>query len=108
MRAACAWAPFLIGHFRATLGEAGEPEERRKAHRLATAIHRLGLRVLTEREAFNLVDGADVPSMAEFQPVLKELLGRNYLRLAKSEESSTRSRGRPASPVYDVNPALFA
>ena len=40
MRAAVAWAPVLLGHFRSILGEAAEPEELTLARRLLAAAWR--------------------------------------------------------------------
>ena len=108
MLAAVEWAPFLIGHFRAVLGDAGESPERRHARRLLATIVRQGLHELTARECFNLIDGAEVPSMAEFQPILSELIDANYLRPLGGGDEKQKSPGRPPSPRFEVNPAAFA
>lgn len=108
MRAAVVWAPFLVGHFRAVLGDAGESQERRHARRLVATIVRQGIRELSARECFNLIDGSEVPNMAEFQPILDDLIAANYLRSIGGEENRQKMRGRPASPRFEVNPAAYA
>jgi len=108
MRAACAWSPFLLAHFRAVLGDAGQSQERRHARRLLAAIVRQGLRKVTARECFNLIDGPEVPTMAELEPILSELIAANYLRQLGGDGEEPKKIGRPASPCYVVNPAAFA
>ena len=108
MRAACAWSPFLLAHFRAVLGDAGQSQERRHARRLLAAIVRQGLRKVTERECFNLIDGPEVSTMAELEPILSELIAANYLRQLGGHGEEPKKIGRPASPCYEVNPAAFA
>lgn len=105
MVAACAWAPFLIGHFRAVLKDADERPERRHARRLVDALRRRGERETTKRECFLLIDNqSDMASMTAFEPVLAELIADNYLR---PQPETARGKGRPASPRFEVNPAVF-
>jgi replicative DNA helicase len=108
IQAACAWAPFLIGHFRAVLGEASESPERRHARRLVAAILRKGLREVTARDCFVLVDNAtDLARMEDLEPVLRVLADANYLRPLATTETQAKGRGRPGSPRFAVNPAVF-
>ena len=104
MQAACAWSPFLLGHFRAVMGDAGERPTRRQARRLVDALRRRGDRETTARDCFRLIDGADVQSMEDCEPVLAELIAMHYLRPLPEPE---KSKGRPGSPRFEVNPAVF-
>ena len=105
MQAACAWAPFLIGHFRAVLGDASEPPERRHARRLVDALRRQGDPETTARDCFHFIDNkTDMSSMAALAPVLDELIAMHYLRPLVETD---KGKGRPASPRFEVNPAVF-
>ncbi|MFO0795921.1 MAG: DUF3987 domain-containing protein [Gemmataceae bacterium] len=60
----------------------------------------------SKREAFNGCRGT-FPTVDELQPAL-DLLERHYLiRPQQLSPAAPASRGRPASPVYEVNPAAF-
>jgi hypothetical protein len=102
MRAACAWAPFLLAHHRAVLGDAAEPPEAHHARRLWRALQRRGRASMTARELFALVRDSAVPTMADFRPVLDLLCEHDAVRPAPGEAGN---RGRPAE-LWEVNPAL--
>lgn len=104
MRAACAWAPFLLAHHRAVLGAAAEPAEAHHARRLWRAIQRRGRASMTARELFDLVRDSAVPSMADFRPVLDLLAEHEAIRPVPG---AAGNRGRPAE-VWQINPALIA
>jgi hypothetical protein len=103
MRAACAWAPFLLAHHRAVLGDAAEPDEAHHARRLWRAIQRRGRASMTARELFDLVRDSAVPSMADFRPVLDLLREHGAVRPAPGQPGSN---GRPAE-LWQINPALL-
>ena len=106
MRAACEWAPFLISHYRAVLGDAAEPDEVKHARHLLRAVKRKGLTELTEREAFNLCHGvATMKKMDDLKPALEILIEGEWLR--ELPEPSKPKGGRP-SVRYAVNPAALA
>jgi hypothetical protein len=108
MKAACAWAPFLIGHFQAVLGYASERPAKRHARRLADALRQKGIRETTERECFRLLDHIPgIKKMDDLAPVLVELHAANYLRPLPYEPLQGE-KGRPPSPRLEVNPLLFA
>jgi hypothetical protein len=94
MRAAMEWAPFLLAHFRAVLGDASEGDD----------VKRRNLTELSAREAFNLLDGGSLQTMEELDPALALLLETEWLR-----ELPTPPPGphRPPSPRYAVNPAAL-
>ena len=73
------------------------------AHYVLRWIERHGLQEFTKRDAqqhgkcrFHRADDID--------PALEELSRRGYIRLRPSERTGP---GRPASPTFEVNPALF-
>jgi hypothetical protein len=104
MRAACAWAPFLIGHFKSAAGSASESKESRHARRLVSALRRHRCEIVTAREAFRLIDGAPgMETMHDFVPVAEELIERGYLIPIQAERSTG---GRP-SERYSVHPGTF-
>ncbi len=103
MRAACAWAPFLLAHHRAVLGNAAEPAEARHARRLWHAIQRRGRASMSARDLFRLVEDSAMPSMDEFRPVLEILAEHGAIRPAT--EVAGRA-GRPAER-WEVHPSLL-
>ncbi len=103
MRAACAWAPFLLAHRQAVLGEAAEKPEARHARRLWRALQRRGHASMTARDLFRLVEDSAMPSMDEFRPVLDILAEHGAIRPAT--EFAGRA-GRPAER-WEVHPSLL-
>jgi hypothetical protein len=103
MRAACAWAPFLLAHHRAVLGAAAEPDEAHHGRRLWRALQRRGRATMTGRELFDLVRDTAVPDMASFRPVLDLLAEHGAVRPAADAASNRR---RPAE-TWEINPALL-
>lgn len=103
MRAACAWAPFLLAHRRAVLGEAAEKPEARHARRLWRALQRRGHASMTSRDLFRLIEDSAMPSMDEFRPVLDILAEHGAIRPAT--EVAGRA-GRPAER-WEVHPSLL-
>ena len=103
MRAACAWAPFLLAHHLAVLGEAAEKPEAHHARRLWRALQRRGLASMTARDLFRLVEDSAVPSMADFRPLLDQLAEHGAVRPSPGE---TGNRGRPAER-YAIHPDLL-
>ncbi len=104
MRAACEWAPFLLAHFRAVLGDAAEPDEVKLARRLLGQVKRNKLAELTARDALRLF-GGNGPTMEELTPALDLLVESDWLRQLPA---APRVTGRKPSPRYAVNPAAFA
>lgn len=105
MRAACAWAPFLLDHFRAVLGEAGASDETKTARRVLAWLKRQGRTEATAREIHRGIDG-DGLRREELDPALDLLVEGEWLReLPRSGEPHP---GRPPSPRYAVNPATLA
>lgn len=82
MRAACAWADFLLAHHRAVLGSAVEPPEQHHARRLRAALQRRGRPVMTARDLFKLVHDSALPDMKAFHPVLSLLMDSHAIRPA--------------------------
>jgi hypothetical protein len=66
-------------------------------------IERHGLREFTRRELHQQVKHR-YQTVEELEPALKELESRGYIRPKPTEATKT---GRPPSPVYEANPAIF-
>lgn len=103
MRAACAWAPYLLAHHRAVLGDAVEPTERHHGRRLWRALQRRGRAVMTARDLFKLVHDSALPDMETFAPVLGLLVDHGALRRLPREASA---QGRPAER-FAVHPGIL-
>ncbi len=105
MRAACEWAPFLLAHFRAVLGDAAEGDEVKLARRLLRAIKRRGIAELSGRDAHRSL-GHDGLKKAELDPALEMLLEGEWLRELPGSDKG--KPGRSPGQRYAVNPAAFA
>ena len=103
MQAACEWAPVLLAHFRAVLGDAAEPAEVKLARRLLRLIKKRNLAKLSAKDALDLVDGGGL-KMDELNPALDLLVEREWLRPLPAQDTRP---GRPPSPLYAVNPAAL-
>jgi hypothetical protein len=103
MQAACEWAPVLLAHFRAVLGDAAEPDEVKLARRLLRLIKKHNLAELSAKDALDLVDGGGL-KMDELNPALDLLVDGKWLRPLPAQDTRT---GRPPSPRYQVNPAAL-
>ena len=104
MRAACAWAPFLLAHYKNALGEAAEGDEVKLARRLLCAIKRKGLTDLRANEALRFLDGNGL-TKAELEPALDLLVEGEWLRELPAPDGYRT--GRPPSRRYAVNPAAL-
>ena len=104
MRAAVAWAPFLLAHFRAVLGEAAEAPETKLARRLLGAIKRHALAELSARDAHRLLDTGTGLTAETVGEAIDALLEAEWLRELPPTD---RTIGRPAAPRYTVNPAAL-
>jgi len=104
MQAACAWAPFLIGHARAVRGDAAEGETVRQARRLLAAIQRHRPPTVTARDCLRLIQSEAVPTAEACADLIAELVERGYLRELPGN-AEPRTAGRPPSPAYAINPA---
>jgi len=106
MRAAVAWAPYLIQSFKAALGDAAEGAEVKVARRLLDTIKRHQIAELSERDALNHLAGNGL-TMDELRPALELLSEAEWLRPIESPPLRPQG-GRPPSPRYQVNPAALA
>lgn len=105
MRAACEWAPFLLAHFRAVLGDAAEGEDMKLARRLLARVKSNQLAELTARDALRLFPHGTGLTMEELNPALDLLIDYDWLRAPPAAQHGTK--GHP-SPRYAVNPAALA
>jgi hypothetical protein len=104
MRAACEWAPFLLAHFRAVLGDAAEGDEVKLARRLLRALKRRGIAELSGRDAHRAL-GHDGLKKAELDPALELLLEGEWLRELPGPDKG--KPGRSPGQRYAVNPAAL-
>jgi hypothetical protein len=103
--AAIAIARYAVPHAAAALalmagGATGRDDDARWLWRW---VERHGLREFTRRELHQQVKHR-FPTVEELEPVLKELESRGYIRPKPTEAIKP---GRPPSPAYEVNPAIF-
>ena len=108
MRAAVAWAPYLIASFTAALGAAAEPAEVKVARRLLDTLKRHQLAELSERDALRHLDGNGL-KLDELKPALELLIEGEWLRDVPPPLAlpGAAKGGRPPSPRYEVNPAAL-
>jgi len=104
MRASVAWAPFLLEHHRAVLGEAEVNDEVHHARRLWRALGRHGQPIMTARDMFKMVLDSALPNMATFQPVLDLLVEHEAVRLIPNAGGTV---GRRPAQRFAVNPRLL-
>ena len=104
MRAACEWAPFLLAHFRAVLGNAAMGDDMKLARRLLDHVKRKNLAELSARDALRLF-GGNRPTREELTPALDLLVESEWLR---ELPAAPHVIGRKPSPRYAVNPAALA
>ena len=104
MRAACEWAPFLLAHFRAVLGDAAASDESRLARRVLSWCKRHQRAEASAKEIHQGIDG-DGTRREELDPALDLLVEGDWLR---ELPEATRVTGRKPSPRYAVNPAALA
>lgn len=99
-------ARYLIPHAEAMLGMMDAKEDFRiaDARYLLRWIERHGLPEFSKTEAQHH-GKRRFPTAADIDAPLAELVKRNYIR---AQPSPVGKVGRQASPVYEVNPALFA
>jgi len=99
-------ARYLIPHADYVLRRvlAGERPEVSGASFLLRWIEDGGVREFVSRDCYQRVRRR-FHGMEDFEAALKELADRNYIR--RKTEVDRSGPGRPPSPVYEVNPALF-
>ena len=105
MRAACAWAPFLLEHYKNALGEAAEGDDMKLARRLLAHVKRKQLAELDDRDALRLFPHDSKLTMEELKPALDLLIDYDWLRKLPDPP---KNPGRPLSQGYAVNPAALA
>ena len=105
MRAACEWAPFIIGHYLAVMCTAAEPAEMKLARRLLDKAKRKSFTEITAKEALDLLHGSSVKKMDDIRPALDLLVEIDWLRELPPPPPRP---GRPPSPCYAINPAAIA
>ena len=105
MRAACEWAPFLLAHFRAVLGDAAEGDDMKLARRVLAKVKRNNLAELSARDALRLFSHGTGRTMEELKPALELLIDYDWLRGPPAAQHGTKGN---ASPRYTVNPAALA
>jgi hypothetical protein len=95
---------YLIPHAKAAFSEMGADALLDDCRFVIKRLERDGRSTLTKREMFTAVRSR-VKKVEDLDPVITRLEEHGYIRLQSSKPSS--GPGRPASPVYEVNPHLF-
>jgi hypothetical protein len=105
MRNALQFAPYLIEHAKAAYGMMGANPALEGAKHILEWIRRRGARQFSKRDLYNETRSR-FPQVKDLDPSLTLLVEHEYIR---SEESygEEPKRGRPSSPVFQVNPLLF-
>jgi hypothetical protein len=93
---------YLIAHAKAAFDLMGANTTVTGARKVWKWITGLGLTEFSKRDCFNANRSA-FETVDELQPCL-DLLERHYLIRPKAPGDQKQGRGRPASPVYEVNP----
>lgn len=106
MRAAVAWSDFLLAHYQHALGTAAEPDERRLARRILSAIRRKGWAGFSSRDAQREVDGNGGVKAEDVAAALDVLAEADWIRKAPAPAPNPVG-GRPASARWQVNPTAL-
>jgi hypothetical protein len=106
MRSAIRIWEYFAGHAKRAFGIMHESGDMRIARKLLSWVERKGATRFSEHDAWKGIEGGVVKNMAEVKNALKLLSERGYLRPLPVKPSGRR--GRPPSPLHDVNPALSA
>ena len=96
---ACAIGEYLVTHALAAFGQMGADPSMATARRVLGWIKRRGLTEFSQRDCHHDHSGLTLPDV---QAALDALQERGYLR--QREAAASGGRGRPKSPVYEVNP----
>ena len=106
MRAACAWAPFLLAHYKNALGEAAEGDEVKRARRILGWLKRKEKTEATATEIQKALDSGGRYKKDDFTPAFALLIEGDWLR--KLPQPPPKPQGGCPSTRYTVNPAAFA
>ncbi|MEV4758951.1 DUF3987 domain-containing protein [Micromonospora sp. NPDC049559] len=96
---------YFAAHALAAFDDMGADTSTRNARHVLAWIERTGSTAFTKRELFRAVKNAQMPTVADLDPVLSVLETHGYLRQL-DPPPRTRTGGRPPSPSYLVHPDL--
>lgn len=105
VRRAVSLGHYLLGHARYALSFMGADPDVEDARYMLGWLENRGLQCFTKRDAFEGTKGR-FSSVSELEPGLEILESHGYIRQQARDEP--RGRGRPPSPVYEVNPLWSA
>ena len=109
MNAAAAIGLYLIDHALAVFGLDGPGGAlANDAKRVLRWVAAGRIERFSQRDAHRRLTSAARPTSESWRPVLKLLDDLGYIRQAAAEPEPGPLGGRPPSPVFEVNPALFA
>lgn len=103
MRAAIAWHPFLAAQERLTVQSLGCNLTTRTAQRILAWVKSKQLSEFTVRECFSACRSSEIDSVDSVREGIDRLVDFGYVR-PQSTHGDARSRGRPPSQKYEVNP----
>jgi DNA polymerase-1 len=95
---------YLVPHAQAAFGLLGADPKVNRARRLVKWFVGRRLATFSVREAYHAVR-ASVRTVDDLLPVLDLIERHHYIR--QTDSAPRPGRGRPRSPVYEVNPAAF-
>jgi hypothetical protein len=95
---------YLIPHARAAYAMMGTDPKIERARLISNWIVRMGCELFSVRDAFNGLKGR-FQRVSELESALPLLVEHAHIRLQPTTKPS--SRGRPPSPIYEVNPAIL-
>ena len=107
MRAACAWAPFLLAHYKNALGDASEGDDMKLARRVLRWFKREDKAEATANEILKALDSGGRYKKDDFTPAVALLIESDWLRELPQPPPKPQG-GRPPSTRYAVNPAALA
>jgi len=107
MRAAVAWASWLLAHFRAVLGDAAESDETKLARKVLAWFKRQAQSEASARDIHRSFGHGSGLRMEELEPALDLLVESEWLRELPLPPTKPQG-GKPSSPRYAVNPAALA
>lgn len=93
---------YFLGHALATFDLMGADPVLEQARRALDWMVKQERPWFTQRDAFEALKGKSIPGVKELAPVLALLESHGFIR--RRPDARERRRGRPRSPVFDVNP----
>jgi hypothetical protein len=105
MQCALQFAPYLTGHYEHIASIAGADQHVDVARRIDRWLLKKGLRTFSRRDAFTALRSARINEVGDIDGALELLQTKTRIRQLPADPNP--KPGRPAGPVFEVNPALL-